>query len=49
MENAVSKCSLPSEEVKQFLLEVLDHTTFKGSLVEFVSAVKQLIKDADIK
>jgi len=42
------KCLLPSVEVKQFLLEVLEQTNFRGSMVEFVADVKQLIKEADV-
>lgn len=40
--------SLPSTDVQQFLLQVIDHSNFPGNIVEFVSKVKQDIMSADI-
>ena len=39
---------LPSTDVQQFLLQVIDQCNFPGNIVEFVSKVKQDIMSADI-
>lgn len=42
-------CVLPHADVQKFLLDVLAHANFPGSMSEFVSSVKALLKDAQIK
>jgi hypothetical protein len=42
------KCVLPHEDVKKFLIDVIEQSNFKGSMVEFVSTVKQILVDAEI-
>jgi intergrase/recombinase len=39
---------LPSEDVRKFLLEAIDHLNFPGKMVEFVVGVKQQIATAKI-
>jgi hypothetical protein len=39
---------LPSEDVRKFLLEAIDHLNFPGKMVEFVVNVKQQIVTAKI-
>ena len=41
--------SLPSTDVQQFLLQVIDHSNFPGNIVEFVVNVKALLHNAVIK
>lgn len=49
MENTkIYKCVLPHEEVQKFLIDLIDQSNFKGSMVEFVSTVKQILTDAEI-
>ena len=41
--------SLPSTDVQQFLLQVIDQSNFPGNIVEFVVNVKALLHNAVIK
>lgn len=40
---------LPSGNVQKFLLEVVEQHSYPGNMVEFVSAVKVMLKNAVIK
>lgn len=42
-------CVLPHTDVQKFLLELIEQATFQGRMVEFVSSVKNVIKNAAIK
>lgn len=42
------KCVLPHQDVQKFLLDLIEQSTFKGSMVEFVSTVKQIVINAKI-
>ena len=42
-------CVLPHTDIQKFLLEVLAQASFPGAMSEFVSNVKALLKDAQIK
>jgi hypothetical protein len=41
-------CVLPHSDVQKFLLDVLAQASFPGSMSEFVSGVKALIKGAKV-
>lgn len=41
-------CVLPDAMVQQFLLEVIEQTSFPGKMTEHVSAVKHLLRTAQI-
>ena len=41
-------CVLPHRDVQTFLIELIDQTNFRGSMMEFVLSVKQTIRDAQI-
>jgi hypothetical protein len=42
------QCVLPHEEVQRFLLDLIAQSSFKGSMTEFVTAVKDALRDATI-
>lgn len=42
------QCVLPHEEVQRFLLDLIAQSTFKGSMTEFVTAVKDTLREATI-
>lgn len=42
-------CVLPSEDMRRFLLEVIETASLPGRISEFVSGVKQILKTAQIK
>lgn len=41
-------CVLPDAIVQQFLLDVIEQTAFPGKITEQVSAVKHLLRNAQI-
>lgn len=41
-------CILPHPDVQRFLLELIDQSSFKGQMSEFVSGVKEVIRTAEI-
>jgi hypothetical protein len=41
-------CVLPDAIVQQFLLDVIEQTSFPGKLTEHVSAVKHMLRTAQI-
>jgi hypothetical protein len=51
MENIKSdvNCTLPNSEVQRFLVDLINQSAFKGSMLEFVLAVRTLLIDAEIK
>jgi hypothetical protein len=46
--SAKNSCVLPHKDVQRFLLDVIEQSNFPGKLVEFVSGVKDVIKNAAI-
>jgi hypothetical protein len=41
-------CVLPHRDVQKFLIELIDQTSFRGSMMEFVLSVKQALNEAHI-
>jgi hypothetical protein len=41
-------CVLPHRDVQKFLIELIDQTSFRGSMLEFVLSVKQVLNAAQI-
>ena len=41
-------CLLPNETIQKFLLDVVDQTNFPGKMSEFVSQVKDVLKQATL-
>jgi hypothetical protein len=41
-------CVLPHRDVQKFLIELIDQTSFRGSMLEFVLSVKQVLTAAQI-
>jgi hypothetical protein len=48
MNSQVPQCVLPHEDVQRFLLELIEQSTFKGNMTEFVTAVKNTLREATI-
>lgn len=41
-------CVLPHPDVQRFLLDLIDESTFKGQMSEFVASVKQVLRTAEV-
>lgn len=46
--DGIAVCVLPHRDVQRFLIDLIDQTNFKGSMLEFVLFVKQTISAAQI-
>jgi hypothetical protein len=50
MENTMidNACVLPNAEMQRFLVDLINQSAFKGSMAEFVLAVRQVLLEAEI-
>lgn len=42
----INSMRIPSQQIQKFLLEVLNNSSFPGSMVEFVAEVKNMVSTA---